>query len=108
MWRGVAPDTVRGTWITFSQAGEADTYTLAARATEVHVYLVKAITPGGSAGPAWAAAERVEELVTDQPLSVAGLMEVRRETVVTLTETDGGEAFQHAGGTYRFTTNRGA
>lgn len=105
VWRGVAPEDATGTVVVFSLQAATDTYALASRAYSDATYQVKAITPGESAAPAWAAAERAEALLTDQPLTVSGgrVMACRRTTVISLTETDGGEQYQHAGGLYRIT-----
>lgn len=104
VWRNVAPVGTKGVWVVYSWASEVDTYTFTERAYCAFSYQVKAVAPGGSAGPAWAAAERIEDLLTDQPIAFDGsLMELRREQVVSLTENDGGELFQHCGGFYRVT-----
>ena len=105
VWRNVAPVGTRGVWVIYSWASETDAYTFAERAYADFTYQVKAIAPGGSAGPAWAAAERIEELLTDQPVDVPDghLMVLRREQVVSYTDTDGGELYQHCGGFYRVT-----
>ena len=102
IWRGVAPVGTTGVWVIFNQISSVDAYTLADRATTTHNYLVKAIAPGESATGAWDAANRIDALLTDQTLTVDGspAMSVRRERTMTLTEADGGEQYQHAGGYY--------
>jgi len=102
VWREVAPLGTTGVLVVFQQITGLDAYTLAQRATTTSTYLVKAISPGESATPAWDAATRIDALLTDQPLSLASgsVMSIRRERVMTLTETDGGESYQHAGGYY--------
>lgn len=106
VWRGVAPESASGTVVVFSQVSSQDTYALAERAYSDFTYQIKAITPGTSAVPAWDASERVEALLTDAPLTLpeGALMACRRQTVISATETDGGEQYQHAGGLYRITT----
>lgn len=106
VWRGVAPVDATGVVVVFNQTGEADTYTFAQRATSESLYTVKAIAPGESAAPAWAAAERVETLLNDGAITLdAGtVLACRRDTVISLTESDAGEQYQHAGGIYRITT----
>lgn len=106
VWRGVAPtDKPVGTWIVFNSMTADDIYTFDLRAMVNSVYQIKAITPGESALPAWQAAERVETLLTDQALTINSgtLLMVRRQQVISLTETDGGEQYQHAGGMYAIT-----
>lgn len=102
VWRGMAPVGTTGVWIIFNQISSVDAYTLADRATTTHNYLIKAIAPGESATPAWDAANRIDTLLTDQSLTVDGVaaMSVRRERIMTMSEADGGEQYQHAGGYY--------
>ena len=102
VWRGIAPLGTTGVVVVFSQISSIDAYTLADRATSTHNYMVKAIAPGETATPAWDAAARIDALLTDQPmtLSSGSVMSVRRERTMTLTENDGGEEYQHAGGYY--------
>lgn len=101
VWRGVAPGGAAGTVVVFTQVSASDSYALAHRAYTTFTYQIKAITPGTSAAPAWAASQRVEALLTDAAI---GFMECRRQTVISQTEIDGGEQYQHAGGLYRITT----
>jgi len=104
VWRGVAPG-VQGTWVVFSLVSELDVYTFDIRAMVEAFYQVKAIAPGESSAPAWSAAERIETLLTDKPLTMTGgsLLMIRRQQILSLTETDGGEQYQHAGGIYAIT-----
>lgn len=102
VWRDNAPLGTTGVIVTFTFVSGIDQYTLADRALTRFNYLVKAITPGESAVPAWNAANRVEALLTDQPLpiSTGSVMSVRRDSIISMTETDGGETYQHAGAYY--------
>lgn len=102
VWRGVAPTGTSGVWVTFTHVSTLDNYTLAERATSRSNYLIKAIAPGESATGAWDAANRIDALLSDQTLTVANeaAMSVRREGVISMTETDGGEEYQHAGAYY--------
>lgn len=106
VWRGVAPSNKAvGTWVVFNSISADDIYTFDIRAMVDSLYQVKAIAPGESALPAWQAAERIESLLTDRPLTIASgsLLMIRRQQIVSLTETDGGEQYQHAGGLYAIT-----
>lgn len=105
VWRGVAPVGTTGTWVVFNHVSEDDIYTFRARAMVDSIYQIKAISPGESALPAWQAAERIESLLTDQPLTMTSgtLLMLRRQQVISLTEVDGGEQYQHAGGLYAIT-----
>ena len=71
VWRNVAPEGVTGTVVTFSQVSGIDDYALSARAFTAHNYMVKAITPGESAAPAWAAANRIDALLNDATLTMS-------------------------------------
>lgn len=106
VWRGVAPtDKPAGVWVVFNNMSADDIYTFDLRAMVNSLYQVKAIAPGESALPAWQAAERIETLLTDQALTITSgtLLMVRRQQVISMTETDGGEQYQHAGGMYAIT-----
>ena len=106
VWRDVAPPNTTGTVVVFTLAAASDTYAFADRAYTDAVYAVKAITPGESATPAWSAAARVEALLTDAPLTIGSgrVLNCRRQSVVSMTEVDNGEQYQHVGGTYSITT----
>lgn len=105
VWRGVAPQGTTGVWVVFSRIAGDDVYTFDVRAMVNSVYQVKAIAPGESGLPAWQAADRIETLLTDQPLTMptGTLLMIRRQQVLSLTEVDGGEQYQHAGGLYAIT-----
>jgi Protein of unknown function (DUF3168) len=106
VWRGVAPVSVTGTFVSFTKLDSQDDYTLGMRATSLATYQVKAITPGESAVPAMDAAARIDALLTDATLSLdAGrVLSVRRSQTNELDENDGGERYQHAISQYRITT----
>lgn len=103
VWRGVAPGDASGVVVVFQHLGSSDNYALAARAYVQLTYQVKAIAPGESSAGAWAAAERVEALLTDRTLTLSSgrVMACRRSTIVSTNETDGGEQYQHVGGLYQ-------
>jgi hypothetical protein len=105
VWRGVAPIGTTGVYVVFNSMGESDVYAMAARAYTESDYQIKAIAPGESALPAWNAAERIESLLTDKALVMptGRLLACRRNSVISLTESNGGEEYQHAGGIYRIT-----
>jgi hypothetical protein len=104
VWRGVAPSKTTGTYVVFNLQGEADIYTMGLRAMLDSVYQIKAIQPGRSASGAWDAAERIDALITDQPLvcSNGTVLMARRQQIISFTETDGGEMYQHVGGLFGF------
>jgi hypothetical protein len=105
VWRGVAPTDTTGVWVVFSLVSELDVYTFKIRGMVESFYQIKAIAPGESSSGAWSAAERVENLLTDKALTITSgrLLMIRRQQIISLTETDGGEQYQHAGGIYAIT-----
>ena len=106
VWRDVAPPGTTGTVVVFSLAAADDQYALAHRAFTDGIYSIKAITPGESATPAWAAAGRVEALLTDTTLTptTGHVLNCRRQSVISMTEVDNGDQYQHVGALYTITT----
>ena len=104
VWKAVAPASATGTVVVFDQLSSSDDYVLAQRATTTCLYTIKAVTPGMTSAPAWNAAARIDELLSDQDITLTGavLMSCRRAQLVSMVETDGGEMYQHAGGIYTF------
>lgn len=104
VWRSVAPASATGTVVVFDMLSSADDYVLAQRATTTCLYTIKAVTPGTSSAPAWNAAGRIDDLLSDQDITLTGavLMSCRRAQLISLVETDGGEMYQHVGGIYTF------
>ena len=105
VWRNLAPFGVAGVVVTFGQQSSVDTYTFSQRAMVDMLYQVKAIAPGESAATAWDAGDRIDALLTDGSLTISSgsVLRVRRQSSISLTETDGGEMFQHVGGIYAIT-----
>lgn len=105
VWRNIAPAGTDGVVVTFGQQSSVDTYTFSERAMVDMLYQVKAVAPGGSAGTAWDAADRIDSLLTDGSLTIGSgtVLRVRRQSSISLTETDGGETYQHVGGIYAIT-----
>lgn len=100
VWRGNAPTGTTGSIVAFSQVSGSDDYSLKQRAMTQYNYLIKGVTIGESATSAWQIADRIDTLLTDQTLTLASgsVMSVRRDTIMSFTEHDGGETYQHAGG----------
>lgn len=105
VWRDLAPSTAEGTLVVFSHVSTNDLYALGHRAVSDCVYQVKAITPGETSRPSWDAAARIDALLTDAPLTMSAghVLSCRRSSVVSLTEIDAGDQYQHAGGLYAIT-----
>lgn len=102
VWRNLAPTGTTGVIVVFTPVSANDAYTLGQRATTEHTYLVKAVAPGESNNPASDAAARIDALLTDATITLAAgrVLSIRRSEIVTMTENDGGEMYQHAGGYY--------
>jgi hypothetical protein len=102
VWRGVAPTGTDDVFVVFNLQGEVDQYTFGVRAMLDGVYQIKAVQAGGSASGAWDAAERIDALITDQSLTCSNgtVLLARRQQIVSFTETDGGEMYQHVGGLF--------
>lgn len=103
VWRGVAPTGTTGVFVVVSQVASVDEYTLPIRAWTAYTYDVKAVGAGETPVPVLDAAERIDTILTDASWTLdAGYVLVsRRQNAFTYVETDGGELYQHAGGTYR-------
>ena len=89
--------------IFFMQAG-TPVYTLATKAVDNWVYVIKVITEEDSMAGASALDDMIDALFTDQDLPVNGdtALSVRREaSIPSYTEFQAGVRYNHAGGTYR-------
>lgn len=102
VWRGVAKQGTTGVFVVFNLQGEADIYTMGVRAMLDGVYQIKAVLAGPSASAAWDAAARIDALFTDVSLVCTNgrVLLSRRQQIVSFTETDGGEMYQHVGGLF--------
>lgn len=90
--------------VVFNQQSAVDYYTHAGRAYRDLVYLVKAIDQSESAARAGQIADRLDALLTDQPLTVAGwtvIARPRRFIDVDYDEPAEGIIYQHLGGLFR-------
>ena len=106
VWRDNAPIGTTGTFVVYQQVSGIDDYTLKIRATTSYTYMVKAVAAGESSAPALDAAERIDAVLTDQPLtlSAGSVLAIRRDTHIIYAENDGGERYHHAGGHFRIMT----
>lgn len=89
--------------IFFMQAGTA-VYTLADKAVDNWVYVIKAVTEEDSMSGASMLNDLIDALFTDQPLQVNGgaALSVRRESAIpSYPEFSAGVRYNHAGSTYR-------
>jgi hypothetical protein len=93
-------------FVIVSLVDEVDEGKFGGRAYEDALFLVKAVMLSTSGGNIQAAAARIDTLLEDQPLTVAGYtwMTTHREARVRITEVDEQDAairWQHRGGHYR-------
>lgn len=102
VWRGIAKQGTTGVFVVFNLQGEADIYTMGVRAMLDGVYQIKAVQAGTSASAVWDAAERIDALFTDASLTCTNgtVLLSRRQQIISYTETDGGEMYQHVGGLF--------
>jgi hypothetical protein len=103
VYQGQAPQGAGLPYVVFNQQAETDNYTLATRAFEEYVILVKGVTKATSPGVAGAISSRIDEVLTDGSLTVAGQaqMYLRREQQIKYPEIDSGETYWHSGGLFR-------
>lgn len=100
-------------FVIVSLSDQFDESVFGGRAIESGLYLVKAVTVGPSSLAAAQAAARIDALLEDQPLTVAGYagMSLYRESRLRQTEVDEVDPsirWQHRGGHYRVEMSIGA
>lgn len=103
VYHAVAPAGAAAPLVLFQEFGAADEYALADRVWTRCSYLVKGVCEGPSAKRAKEIAERCDAVLTDQPLTVAGVgaMVVRRSRrVADYAEIDSDRRVSHAGAIY--------
>jgi hypothetical protein len=93
-------------FVIVSLIDEADVPKFGGRAYEDHLFLVKAVALSTSGANVKGATHRIDELLEDQPLTVAGYtwMAIHRERRIRYTEVDEIDAsirWYHRGGQYR-------
>jgi hypothetical protein len=100
-----APDAAGYPFVVFNKQAGTPTYANVSKpAYETDIWLVKAVDQNSTADAAEAVSQRLDALLTDAPLSIAGgdaLMWLRRQSDVEYEEIEGGENFIHAGSLYR-------
>lgn len=102
---GYAPDTAQYPFVVLNKQAGTPTYTHATKpAYETDVWLVKVVDRNTDTDPAEAASARLNALLTDGSLSIAGgdtVMWLRRESDVDYQETAEGVSYVHSGSLYR-------
>ena len=103
VYRAVASQGSVEPYIVFNQQAGTDGYTFSSRDTRSLLYQVKAVGKGSSALTPAKMAERIDALLTDQPLTLTGWTNIRlrRESDVEYVEVANGQQYHHLGGLYR-------
>ena len=103
VYRAVASQGSVEPYIVFNQQAGTDGYTFSSRDTRSLLYQVKAVGKGSSALVPAQMAERIDALLTDQPLTLTGWTNIRlrRESDVEYVEVANGQQYHHLGGLYR-------
>lgn len=103
VYRMQAPQGSVEPYVVFQEQAGVDSYTFNARDARTLVYLVKVVDASPSGLRAAQAAERVDFLLTDKPLTLSGLtnLRLRRESDVEFIENDNGKTYQHYGALFR-------
>lgn len=103
----LAPEGAGYPFIVFNRQASTPRYTLAERAFDNDVWLVKAIDRNtdtrSSADQVEAVAARLDALLTDGALSISGHTQLylRRESDIDYAEVDGDVIYRHAGSNFR-------
>lgn len=105
VYEGVAPQEADAPYVIFNpQSPGVDYQTNGGRAYTESVYLVKAVTEGGSSAAAGTIAARIDTLLEAAPLTLSGTasnLYLRRTAQVDYPEVDSGKKYRHLGGLYR-------
>lgn len=103
IFRQQAPQGAAEPYVIFQQQAGTDSYTFNIQDVRTLVYLVKVVDKSPSGLRAANAAERINTLLTDKPLSLTGWTNIRlrRETDVEYSEIDNGIQYQHYAALYR-------
>jgi hypothetical protein len=112
IYYGFAPDTADEDNYPFvllsHQSPNIPTYANVAKpAFETQVWWIRAVDQNSTADPAEAVSDRLDELLTDGSLSIAGgdtVMWLRRQSSQTYPEVADGVRYFHSGGLYRLVT----
>ena len=103
VYRAVASQGSVEPYIVFNQQAGTDSYTFSSRDTRSLLYQVKAVGKGSSALTPAKMAERIDALLTDQPLTLTVWTNIRlrRESDVEYLEVANGQQYHHIGGLFR-------
>lgn len=103
VYRMVASQGSVEPYIIFNEQTGTDSYTFSARDMRSLLYQVKAVGKGNSALTPAKLAERIDDLLTDEPLSMSGWTNIRlrRESDIEYVEIANGVQYHHYGGLYR-------
>ena len=100
----IAPEGEDPPYVVFqAQAPSTPEHTFAGVAMERALYTIKAVTESHSAAGAGTIADKIDDAIVDQALTVTGYthLETRRYQNVDYVEVVDGKRFNHRGATYR-------
>jgi len=103
VWEDVAPQGSGHPFVVISLNSGPKEFTLDGLAFDKPRYLIKAVDPSSSAVKAGQIADRVEAVLTDADLTIAGRHHayLRPESDVAYSEVKDGKTYRHRGGLYR-------
>jgi hypothetical protein len=108
IYYGFAPDSARYPFVILNRQSGTPSYTLATKpAFETDVWLIKVVDRNTDTDPAEAVSQRLNALLTDASLSIAGgdvVLWLRRESDVDYQEVVEGVTFVHGGSLFRLIT----
>ena len=93
-------------YVVFEQVGGLPEWTFAGPAMEDLRWIFEGVCTEGDAGPAEELAALLDARLTDAPLTIvgAGLLWLRRASMVEYQRRDGADRYFHSGGVYRVVT----
>lgn len=104
---GYAPDAATHPFVIFNKQSGTPVYANATKpAYETDIWLFKVVDRNSTADPAEAVSGRLDALLTDASLSIAGgdtVMWLRRESDIDYQEVTDGVTYVHSGSLYRLT-----
>lgn len=106
VYHRVAESTEQNPYVVFqSMTPGLDSYTMSTRAYIEAVYKIEAYARGNSNKKAQDMAEAIDAALTDQTIAVTGwgLMYLRREQIIELTDQTAGVLWNRCGGLFRVT-----
>jgi hypothetical protein len=106
IYHQVAPQSAAAPFVLFHKQAGTPGWQFAGAHIQSELWLVKGVDVGPSAGRAEDIAARLDELLTDAPLTVAGrlLLAVFRDSDIDYSEQHGADTWRHCGALFRVAT----